>query len=329
MAHEERKLVSVVFVDLVGFTARSEQTDPEDVRTLQREYFMRARREVERFGGTLEKFAGDAVMAVFGAPLAHEDDAERAVRAAAAVVDAVGRMEMKAESAGLAARAGVATGEAIVDLGARPIEGESIVTGDVVNTAARLQQLAPPEHVAVGESTHRATEDLFEYDALAPAAVKGKAAPVPLWILRGEGKAETANPTTPFIGRDADLALLEHALTRTLRERSPQLVTVAGEPGVGKTRLVAELRSAAATQDGLVWRQGRCLPYVEGITFWALGEIVKEHCGILASDGTDEAAAKLITTVETAAADRAEHDWLAAALAPLIGAPMPSAVGLD
>src|SRR5439155_8606493 len=138
---EERKLVSVVFVDLVGFTARSELTDPEDVRALQREYFARARREVERFGGTLEKFAGDAVMAIFGAPLAHEDDAERAVRAAAAIVDAVGRIEGERGSAGLAARAGVATGEAIVDLGARPVSGESMVTGDVVSTAARLQRL--------------------------------------------------------------------------------------------------------------------------------------------------------------------------------------------
>jgi class 3 adenylate cyclase/tetratricopeptide (TPR) repeat protein len=328
-AHEERKLVSVVFVDLVGFTARSEQNDPEDVRALQREYFTCARREVERFGGTLEKFAGDAVMAVFGAPLAHEDDAERAVRAAVAIVDAVGRLETPAGPAGLAARAGVATGEAIVDLGARPVAGESIVTGDVVNTAARLQQLSPPEAVVVGESTHRTTDDLFEYDALAPAVVKGKAAAVPLWIVRGVREAEEAHPTSPFIGREADLALLEHALTRTLRERSPQLVTVAGEPGVGKTRLVAELRAGAATQDGLVWRQGRCLPYGEGITFWALGEIVKEHCGILTSDGTDEAAAKLIAAVESAAADRAEHEWLAAALAPLIGAPTPSGVGVD
>src|SRR5262249_14861982 len=152
---------------------------------------------------------------------------------AAAIVDAVGRIETDAGSAGLAARAGVSTGEAIVDLGARPIEGESIVTGDVVNTAARLQQLAPPEHVAADESTHRATDNLLEYDRLAPAVVKGKAAPVHVWILGDVRKADETHPTTPFIGRDADLALLEHALTRTLRERSPQLVTVAGEPGVG------------------------------------------------------------------------------------------------
>jgi len=326
---EERKLVSVVFVDLVGFTARAELTDPEDVRALQREYFGRARREVERFGGTLEKFAGDAVMAVFGAPLTHEDDAERAVRAAVAIVDAVGRMEGEGGSAGLAARAGVATGEAIVDLGARPVSGESMVTGDVVNTAARLQQLAPPEGVVVGEATHRATKDLFDYDALAPAVVKGKAAPVPVWTVRGVREAAEAHPATPFIGRDADLALLEHALTRTLRERSPQLVTVAGEPGVGKTRLIAELRAAAATQEGLVWRHGRCLPYGEGITFWALGEVVKEHCGILTSDGADEAAAKLMAAVEAVVPDRAEQEWLAAALAPLIGAPTPAGVGLD
>src|SRR5439155_23337582 len=277
---------------------------------------------------TVGKVAGDAVMAICGAPLAHEDDAERAVRAAAAIVDAVGRIEGERGSAGLAARAGVATGEAIVDLGARPVSGESMVTGDVVNTAARLQQLAPPDGVVVGEATHRATKDLFDYDALAPAVVKGKAAPVPLWTVRGVREAGEAHPATPFIGRDADLGLLEHALTRTLRERSPQLVTVAGEPGVGKTRLIAELR-AAATQEGLVWRHGRCLPYGEGITFWALGEVVKEHCGILTSDGADEAAAKLMAAVEAVVPDRAEQEWLAAALAPLIGAPTPAGVGLD
>ena len=315
---EERKLVSVLFVDLVGHTAASDQADPEDVRARLRPYHQLLKREVERYGGTVEKFVGDAIMAVFGAPVSHEDDAERAIRSALRILDAV-------EELGLEVRAAIATGEAVVSLSARPEQGEGIVAGDVVNTASRLQNEAPPGALVVGEITFRATRDVIEYEQLEPVQLKGKAELVPLWrALRARGRfgvdAEPA-PRTPFVGREHDLALLQNTYERTLREEAIQLATIVGEPGVGKTRLVAEFRSWLDERPERVrWRQGRCLPYGEGITFWALGEIVKAEAGILESDDPEQATAKLEAAVGSADVSASEHEWQAARLGPLVGA---------
>src|SRR3954453_21088664 len=302
-AGEERKVVSVLFVDLVGFTTSSEQADPEDVRARLRTYHARAKQEIERFGGTVEKFIGDAVMAVFGAPVAHEDDPERAVNAALRVITAIDELNETQPDLELSVRAAINTGESVVTLGARPAEGEAMVAGDVVNTAARLQQHAPVNGVVVGEATYRATRDLFEYEPPASASAKGKSAPVALWHAKATRRRYGVDvepvARTPLIGRDDDLALLRSTYTRTLRESSAQLVTITGEPGVGKTRLTAEFRDWVDDQPELVfWRQGRSLPYGEGITYWALGEMIKAQAGILESDGPDQAAAKLDIAVD-------------------------------
>jgi class 3 adenylate cyclase/tetratricopeptide (TPR) repeat protein len=313
-AGEERKIVSVLFIDLVGFTGRSDRADPEDVRATIRPYHTRLRQEIERFGGTVEKFVGDAVMAVFGAPVAHEDDAERAVRAALRTLEAV-------EELGLEVRAAVNTGEAVVALGARPEEGEGIVTGDVVNTASRLQGVAPVGGVVVGEATYRATRDLFDYEPLEAVAVKGKSDALPIWRALAPKMrlgVDIEQAQTPFIGRGDELTTLETAFSRTLRDSSIQLVTLTGEPGVGKTRLLSEFRTWVDDRPELVyWRQGRCLPYGEGITYWALGEMVKAHAGILESDRPKEAVAKLDQALRDKEAT--EHDWLRARLSPLVG----------
>ncbi|HEX8099266.1 MAG TPA: adenylate/guanylate cyclase domain-containing protein, partial [Actinomycetota bacterium] len=288
---EERKIVSVLFCDLVGFTASSDNADPEDVRATLRPYHERVRREIERAGGTVEKFIGDAVMAVFGAPVAHEDDAERAVLAALKVLDAIPELNAEHSQLNLAVRIGINTGEAVVSLGARPEAGEGIVTGDVVNTAARLQSSAPIGATVVGELTYRMTSNVFAYEQLDPVEVKGKAAPIPIWQPIGRKRlgieAEVQAPT-PFIGRDDDLSLLKQTFQRSLRDRSLQLVTIVGEPGVGKSRLVGEFRNHVdSLSEFYNWRQGRCLSYGEGITFWALGEIVKAQAGILETDSPE------------------------------------------
>ncbi len=322
-AGEERKVVSVLFVDLVGFTAGSDRADPEDVRATLRPYHARVKQEIERFGGTVEKFVGDAVMAVFGAPLAHEDDAERAVRAGLRITDAIDELNQE-HGLGLSIRAAVNTGEAVVALGARPELGEGIVTGDVVNVASRLQGVAPVGGVVVGELTYRATSDPIEYEELEPVAVKGKDEPVPVWravqARSRFGVDIEPGTTTPLIGRDHELSLLEDLLRRAVREQSPQLVTLSGEPGVGKSRLTREFRTFIDDLPDLIyWRQGRCLPYGEGITFWALGEIVKSHAGIHDNDTVEEASVKLAQAVSYVVEDRGEQEWIRARLAPLVG----------
>jgi class 3 adenylate cyclase/tetratricopeptide (TPR) repeat protein len=331
-AAEERKVISVLFVDLVGFTAASEDADPEDVRARLRPYHARVKQEIERFGGTVEKFIGDAVMAVFGAPVAHEDDAERAVTAALRIVDAIAELDEEHPGLELAVRGAVNTGEAMVTLTARPAEGEGIVAGDVVNTAARLQDAAPIGGIAVGEATYSATRDLFEYDELEPVNVKGKADAVTLWRAKAPRRrfgVDVEPPArTPLIGRDDDLALLRSTYARTVRDASTQLVTITGEPGVGKTRLATEFRNWLNDEPALVfWRQGRSLPYGEGITFWALGEMVKAQAGILESEAPDEAQAKLKVAVAEVAEDESERDWIASSLAPLIGTGEVTAAG--
>ena len=282
MARKERKIVAVLFADLVGFTTRAEELDPEDVEAILEPYHARVRAELERHGGTVEKFIGDAVMALFGAPVAHEDDPERAVRAALAIREA-------ALEDGFEVRIAVNTGEALVSIDARPEAGEKMAAGDVVNTAARLQAAAPVNGVLVGEATERATRGVIVYREHEPVAAKGKAEPVPVWeaveARSRFGVDVRQHGGAPLVGRARELDVLTGALERARNEREPQLVTIVGVPGIGKSRLVWELFQVVDADPELItWRQGRCLPYGEGVSFWALGEMVKAHAGILETD---------------------------------------------
>jgi class 3 adenylate cyclase/tetratricopeptide (TPR) repeat protein len=329
---EERKVVSVLFVDLVDFTTHADQADPEDVRALLRPYHAVAKAEIESYGGTLEKFAGDAVMGIFGAPVAHEDDAERAVRAGVAILAGVSGLNDVDPSLDLEVRVGVATGDALVDLTAKPEAGESMVAGDVLNTAARLQAAAAPGTIVVAERTYLTTRDTVDYDELGPKRVKGKADPLLVWQVRGIRRPPrpTERVGAAFVGRAHDLSLLEHTYARTVRESAIQLVTVVGEPGIGKTRLLLEFRSSLEREaQKITWRQGRCLPYGEGVTFWALGEIVKAQAGILESDGAEVATVKLADAVSAVVDDPAERDWFVRQLAPLVGGRMTDDVAPD
>ncbi len=316
---EERKVVTVLFADLVDFTARAERLDPEDVRALLLPYHAHLRSELDRFGGTVEKFIGDAVMALFGAPIAHEDDPERAVRAALAIRDWAGE-----QGAELQVRIAVNTGEALVTLGARPSEGEAMAAGDVVNTTARLQAAAPLNGVLVGEQTYRATAEAIDYRQAEPVIAKGKSEPIPAWeVLQARsrfGVDVSQRAVAPLVGRGRELELLVSTLARVREERSPQLVTLVGVPGIGKSRLVFELsRIVDADSELIIWRQGRSLPYGEGVTFWALAEIVKAEAGILESDTPEQAGQKLSRAVGQVAADPSEAQWLERHLRPLAG----------
>jgi class 3 adenylate cyclase/tetratricopeptide (TPR) repeat protein len=317
---EERKVVTVLFADLVGFTSRSEQLDPEDVRALLSPYYARLRSQLEAFGGTVEKFIGDAVMALFGAPVAHEDDPERAVRAAIAIRDSV--LE---DGADLQLRIAVNTGEALVALGARASQGEGMASGDVVNTTARLQTAAPVNGILVGEMTYRATAEVIDYRQAEPVSAKGKALPVPAWEAleaRSRFGVDIARVSrAPLVGREQELAVLTDALARMRRERSTQLVTLVSVPGMGKSRLVAELFRVvdADPSELIVWRQGRSLPYGDGVTFWALSEMVKAQSGILETDTPAEADAKMHSAVAAVLEDDADARWVEDRLRPLVG----------
>jgi class 3 adenylate cyclase/tetratricopeptide (TPR) repeat protein len=316
-ARQERKVVTVLFADLVGFTSRAETMDPEDVDALLSGYHRRVRGELERYGGTVEKFIGDAVMAVFGAPVAHEDDPERAVRAALAIRD------WARDEEGLEVRVGINTGEALVKLGVRPEAGEGMASGDVVNTAARLQAAAPVNGVLVGETAYRATDDVIRYEPAEPVQAKGKAEPVRVWEAvepRSRLGVDVVQTGAPLVGRQRELELLAGALARARQEREPQLVTLVGVPGIGKSRLVYELSQVVERDpDLIVWRQGRSLPYGEGVTYWALAEMIKAQAGILETDGADEARAKLHLAVAGLVGDEAEARWLESRLQPLAG----------
>jgi len=322
-AREERKIVTAVFVDLVGSTARAERLDPEDVRAILRRYHETLRRELERYGGTVEKFIGDAVVAVYGAPTAHEDDPERAVRAALAARESIAALNDRGDALDLHVRVGVATGEALVALDARAAEGESMVAGDVMNTAARVQSAAPVDGILVGAATHRATERVIVYREHESVRAKGKSEPVEVWeaveaLGRVSGPGEY-DPSSPLVGRDNERALLLGAFARVRVGRSPQLVTLVGVPGIGKSRLVVELREAAAEDEEIItWRYGRCLPYGDGVTFWALGEIVKAQAGIRENDAAALAAEKLGRAVADVV-DEGDRRWVEASLRPLVG----------
>jgi len=316
---EERKVVSVVFCDLVGFTAASESADPEDVDRMLSAYAEMARARIEAHGGVVEKFIGDALVGVFGVPAAHEDDPERAVRAGLRIVEGAEELEAVG-GAPLRLRVGVNTGETLVRLGANPGLGERVLAGDAINTASRLQSVAPEMGVAVGVSTYEATRVVFDYEELEPATVKGKAEPVRVFHAKSArarfGTDLTRTHDSKFVGREIDLALLKGLFDKTVASSSVQLVTVVGEPGLGKSRLVAELFGFIDARPALtIWRQGRCLPYGEGVTFWALGEILKAHTGVLDTDSPAVAREKLDAVLP----EGEGRAWFRQRLLPLLG----------
>jgi class 3 adenylate cyclase/tetratricopeptide (TPR) repeat protein len=321
---EERKLVTAIFCDLVGSTARSESLDVEDVKELVSPYHARVRAELEGHGGTFEKFSGDAILALFGAPRAHEDDPERAVRAALAVRRALGELNAQDEWLDLHFRIGVNTGEALVMLDARPSEGEWSAAGDVMNTAARIESAAPVDGILVGELTYRATKDVFDYRESEPIAAKGKSEPVSVWEVLGENEA-TATPATesPLVGREAELEQLVGFAEAMIEAGRPAIATVLGSPGIGKSRLLTEVATRLDERCArcAIYR-GRCLSYGEGITYWPVNEILKEAAGILHDDDPEASAAKLRALLEgLPTTDADQLRTIAAAMANLSGVP--------
>jgi class 3 adenylate cyclase/predicted ATPase len=292
-------VVTVIFADLVGFTARAEQLDPEDVRAMLTSYYTPLREEIESFGGTVEKFIGDAVMGVFGAPVAHGDDPERAVRAALGILHRISQVNVPDSDRGLEVRIGVNTGEAIVALDARPGEGEAMVAGDVVNTAARLQTAAPTNAILVGEETFRCTRSTIDYEPVEPLLVKGKELPLAAWRVRSAARPAGERPAADvaMVDRDYELATLTGVWQRVLAGRQPHLVTILGLPGVGKSRLAAEF-VAAARDAGARIVLGRSLPYGKGSAYEAFAQQVKNVAGVLGGDPPHVVLQKLRRTVE-------------------------------
>ncbi|HET8660420.1 MAG TPA: adenylate/guanylate cyclase domain-containing protein [Micromonosporaceae bacterium] len=321
---EDRRRVSVLFIDLVDSTSYAEHADPELVRRMQTGFFNTVRRVIGQYGGVVEKYVGDAVMALFGAPVATENDALRCVRAGLELQRVLGRLTP--ESAGaMRFRVGISTGEALVDVAAARDGGQAILAGDVVNTASRLQALAPAGSVITCGATHAATRSTIRYVAQPAAQLRGRSAPTEVWLAVEPVQAQPAErepEPTPLIGREHELALLVNALHRALQDRTPQLVTIFGQAGIGKTRLVRELYRQAQQVQGqpVVWRTGRCPPFGENVTYAALASIVKAEAGILDTDPADVAAARLDATLRTLV-DDAEAARLASALGPLVGLP--------
>ncbi len=318
----ERRLVSVLFADLVGFTTASEARDAEDTRELLTRYFDSSRQIVERYGGTVEKFIGDAVMAVWGAPVAQEDDAERAVRAALDLVSGISVLAQEVGAPDLRARAGVLTGEAAVSIGA---EGQGMVAGDLVNTASRVQSAAEPGSVLVGEVTKRASEAAIVYEDAGSHELKGKAEPVQLWRAsrvvgsrRGEGRSTGLE--APFVGRDREFRLVKDLFHATADDRRATLVAVVGVAGIGKSRLAWEFEKYI---DGLVenvwWHRGRCLSYGDGVAYWALAEMVRMRARIAEDDQPEEALGKLHAAIEEHVPDADEREWVEPRLQHVLG----------
>jgi class 3 adenylate cyclase/tetratricopeptide (TPR) repeat protein len=311
---DERKVVTVLFADLVASTATGSEQDPEEFGAAIRPQLARMREALERNGGTIEKYIGDAVVAVFGAPVTREDDPERGVRAALAIRDALGE----------AARVAVNTGEAVVSVGARAERGEELLLGDVVNTAYRIEEATPDGAVFVGEATYRATRDVIEYGAQQLIEAKGKPAPVPVWeALKAWSTVPAASERAaqaPLVGRDEELTLILNTLARSKRHQTVQLVTLVGLAGIGKSRLVWELQQALEkASEPVTWRRGRCLPYGEGVAYWALDEIVKSEAGILETDDANAADEKLGASVRDLVTDASESAWVEGHLRPLLG----------
>jgi DNA-binding SARP family transcriptional activator/tetratricopeptide (TPR) repeat protein len=315
---EERKVVTVFFTDLLALRTKAKRRDPEDIRAFLSPYQARIRSEVERFGGTIEKLIGNEVMALFGLPAVHEDDPERAVRAALVIRD-----WMIAQGDALHARMAIATGEALVTLGATASEREPIAVGEVVEMAARLRDAAPVDGVVVDEQTFRRTTDAIEYREAGPIAAEGKSEPVSAWqAIRPLALPGThlSRHQTPFVGREQELAVLEERLAWARSQRSPQLMTILGVPGIGKSRLVSELRQAVAGSDEpLTWHQGRSLPYGDGVSFWALEEMVKAEARILESDPAQTVERKLGEAVRRIVEDPADARPIETYLGALTG----------
>jgi class 3 adenylate cyclase/tetratricopeptide (TPR) repeat protein len=316
-AAAERRLVSVLFADLVGFTTLSESRDAEDTRELLTRYFELSRTLIERYGGTVEKFIGDAVMAVWGTPTATEDDAERAVRAALDLVASIPELDRA-----LQARAGVLTGEAAVTIGA---QGEGMVAGDLVNTASRIQSAAEPGTVVVGEATRRSTEQAIVYESAGEQALKGKSQPVGLWralrVVSGvRGTLKSVGLEPPFVGRERELKLIKELFHGCAQERRAHLVSVTGIGGIGKSRLAWEFYKYF---DGIVeqvyWHRGRCLAYGEGVAYWALADMVRMRARIGEDEAPDSARRKLRATLEEHLLDAEERGFVEPRLAHLLG----------
>jgi class 3 adenylate cyclase/tetratricopeptide (TPR) repeat protein len=309
--------VSVLFVDLVGFTAASESRDAEDTRELLTRYFDVARTTIERYGARVEKFIGDAVMAVWGAPVAHEDDAERAVRAALELVAAVPALDPD-----LHARAGVLTGEAAVTLSA---QDQGLVAGDLVNTASRIQSAAKPGTVLVGESTKRASEAAVAYRDAGHHQLKGKAHAVQLWravrvVAGARGALRGSGLEAPFVGRNREFRLVKELFHDSADEQRAQLALVNGIAGIGKSRLAWEFEKYIdGLADDVLWHRGRCLSYGEGVAYWALAEMVRMRCRILEDEEPESALAKLRLALEEYVLDPEERAWVEPRLAHLLG----------
>jgi class 3 adenylate cyclase/tetratricopeptide (TPR) repeat protein len=339
---EERRQVSVLFADLSGYTAVAERMDPEAVKAMVDRCLRRLGEEVVRFGGTVDKYIGDNVMALFGAPLAHEDDAERAVRAALGMQAAMEELNAEAQSSdgvSFALRVGVNTGEVL----AGAVGDAYTVTGDTVNVAARLQAAGRPGTITVGERTVRATEEAIEYRDVGPLELKGKAEPVPAWEAVGVTAAQplrrgALRSESPLVGRTDELELLESIYNRVTREGRPHLVTLIGQAGVGKSRLLRECeRLLAAMEPAPVMREGRCPPYGSTIVFWALGEVLRAECGVVDGDPADVAWQKLSTHVAELLAEAPDEpgetsERKAALIGRLLGiteAPQGPAIDMD
>jgi class 3 adenylate cyclase/predicted ATPase len=318
----ERRLVSVLFADLVGFTSLSENRDAEEVRELLSRYFEQSRQIVGRYGGTVEKFIGDAVMTVWGAPTAQEDDAERAVRAGLDLAAAVMAMGDEVGAPELRARVGVLTGEAAVTLGA---EGQGMVAGDLVNTASRIQSVAEPGSVLVGDATRRATEAAVAFEDAGTHRLKGKDEPVQLWrairvVGTRKGALRAEGLEAPFVGRDREMRLVKELFHASADEGKAQLVSVVGVAGVGKTRLSWEYeRYVDGLADVVWWHRGRCLAYGEGVAYWALADMVRGRAGIVEAEEPESALAKIRSTVAEHIADPEERKWVEPRLAHLLG----------
>jgi class 3 adenylate cyclase len=326
----ERRVCSVLFCDLVGFTPLSESRDPEAVRELLSRYFGVARTVIGRYGGTVEKFIGDAVMAVWGTPTASDTDAERAVRAALDLVAAVEALGAEAGLSDLAARAGVVTGEMAVNLGA---VGEGMVAGDAVNTAARVQAAAGPGQVLTDASTQRLAGRGVGFADAGEHQLKGKTEPQRLWratriVSAVGGVLRVDGLEAPLTGRDAELRTVRELFHAAVERQVPRLILVSGPAGVGKSRLGWEFEKYI---DGLAqdvwWHRGRCLSYGEGVAFWALAEIVRQRLGIAEEDTAEVAAAKLEDGVDQYVPDPGERAYVGVRLGRLLGVPFPGDAG--
>ena len=326
-AKAEMRFVSVLFADLVGYTTLSESRDSEDIRDMLTTYFERSRKIIERFGGTVDKFIGDAVMGVWGATVVQEDDAERAVRAGLELVDMVDALGDEIGLEGLTLRAGVNSGPTSVGPGGNE---QGLVVGDLVNVASRLQSIAEPRTVFVGEGTESVTNRSIDYEFEGERTVKGKTESVPAWralrvasMVGGRDEDEIRQP--PFVGREREMRLLKDALSAADSEQRARLVSIVGEAGIGKSRLAEEFKNHV---DGFTrdtyWHQGRSPSYGDSLAFWALGEMVRQRAGILETEEPARARIRLRTAVADFVPGEDDRDWIEPRLAGLLGlADMP------